>query len=306
MTATGTYLYAITRPADAPGLQGLPGIGGRPVRCLQAHGLACLVSTVDLDEFGEQQLAANLNDPTWLERVAREHDSVIRAAHRMITAAPLRMATVCVDDGVALAGLAAIGTEAAAVLDRLDGRIEWGVQAFACAKQAQPSLAAAATSGTDYLHHRREEGEADATASAQAVEIYAALHEAAVDARRHRPQDPKLTGSTEPMLLNAAFLVERNRAEEFTTALDRLAESRPSIRLELSGPWPPYSFAVLEQAAELVEGHVHAAVPASLVDLLDRLLGAGVVLDGEVVVFPCGRGSPVRASRRGRSAASAT
>jgi hypothetical protein len=49
------------------------------------------------------------------------------------------------------------------------------------------------------------------------------------------------------MLLNAAFLVDRDRAAEFRAVVDRLAADRPEGAVVLTGPWPGYSFAGLEQ-----------------------------------------------------------
>ncbi|MFN2560280.1 MAG: GvpL/GvpF family gas vesicle protein [Jatrophihabitans sp.] len=67
-------------------------------------------------------------------------------------------------------------------------------------------------------------------------------------AHRHRPQDHRLTGVAAPMLLNAAFLVDRHRADQFRRAVDELAGVRAPDAIALTGPWPPpYSFAALEQ-----------------------------------------------------------
>jgi hypothetical protein len=250
MTALATYLYAVVRPLPPNALGDLTGISGARVRTLDRDGIGCVVSTVSLDEFGEQELAANLNELPWLERVAREHDTVVRAAAQLTTTAPLRMATVCRDDAAALAKLDELGSRATAVLDRLDGRVEWGVKAYATARQAPVPVAASATSGADYLRRRKQESverqAAVAAATAQAESVYTALAGDSVAGRRHRVQDRQLTGVDEPMLLNAAFLVEHGEAQRFTNALDALAERYAAIRLERTGPWPPYSFASLD------------------------------------------------------------
>jgi len=250
MSAEATYLYAVIRPLPSGALDDLTGISGGRVRTLEREGLGCVVSTVSLDEFGEQELAANLNELTWLERVAREHDAVVRAAAQLTTTAPLRMATVCHDDAAALAKLDELGSRATAVLDRLDGRIEWGVKVYATTRPAQVPVAAGTTSGADYLRRRKQESverqAADAAAGEQADAVYTALAGDSVAGRRHHVQDRQLTGVDEPMLLNAAFLVEHANAQRFANAIDELAERYPAIRLERTGPWPPYSFASLD------------------------------------------------------------
>jgi hypothetical protein len=49
------------------------------------------------------------------------------------------------------------------------------------------------------------------------------------------------------MTLNGAYLVDEASADTFTTLAARLAEENPQSRVEVQGPWPPYSFATLEQ-----------------------------------------------------------
>ena len=66
--------------------------------------------------------------------------------------------------------------------------------------------------------------------------------------RLHRPQDPQLSGERGWMVLNAAYLVDDERAEDVRTAVTHLAGQRPEIRLQLTGPWAPYSFATEEEA----------------------------------------------------------
>ena len=179
---------------------------------------------------------------------------MIRAAAELTTTAPLRLATVYHGDGAAEARLGELAGSAGALLDRLDGRVEWGVKVTAPAPSpsvtpaAQPEIAP----GAAYLRQRRAETRARERASdvaaAVAEDIYRDLAGAAVAGRRHRPQDPALSGQREPMLLNAAFLVDRDGSDRFLTLAAGLAAGRVLVRVTVTGPWPPYSFAVLEQS----------------------------------------------------------
>jgi hypothetical protein len=49
------------------------------------------------------------------------------------------------------------------------------------------------------------------------------------------------------MALNAAFLVDDDRSTEFFERVNELRARYPSFDVELDGPWPPYSFAVLDK-----------------------------------------------------------
>jgi hypothetical protein len=102
--------------------------------------------------------------------------------------------------------------------------------------------------GTSYLMRRRAERDRTARGLQDAVDAAEAVHReisaVAVASRRHPPQDPRLSGKREEMVLNAAYLVD----EAGATALPRLVEDRDvqGVRLELTGPWVPYSFTTVE------------------------------------------------------------
>ena len=254
MSGSATYLYAVTRPVDGSSVSQLRGIGGAPLRVLEVGELGCVVSTVSLDEFGEEPLQRNLADLGWLARVAREHDAVVQGLAEVTTAVPLRLGAVYVDDGSAAVRVARLRAAARATLDVLDGREEWGVKMYAVQPETEPQTVPAdrPSSGLEYLRRRRGElarKTIDARALAEDADaVFEELRSVSVLARRHRPQDPALSGVKRPMLLNAAFLVDRDGRPEFHRAVERLAQARPEGAVVRTGPWPPYSFATLDDA----------------------------------------------------------
>jgi hypothetical protein len=54
------------------------------------------------------------------------------------------------------------------------------------------------------------------------------------------PQDRRLSGRDAEMVLNASYLVERERARDFAGLVDTLGGN--GFALELTGPWPAYHF----------------------------------------------------------------
>jgi hypothetical protein len=216
--------------------------------------LSCVVSTVDLDEFGDEALPRNLADLGWLERVAREHDAVVQAADAALTVLPLRLGTVCADDDSAVRRAEELRVPAQAALDLVTGRAEWGVKLYAVARRPTElvSVAERPASGLEYLRRRRAEVDRRAVdvaaAAADADSVFEQLGGRSVLGKRHRLQDPALSGVAHPMLLNAAFLVDRDQTEQFRAAVGRLAAERDPGSLVLTGPWPPYSFASVEDA----------------------------------------------------------
>jgi hypothetical protein len=248
---TARYLYAISRGVDVEALAGVRGLQGVPVERVSHHGLDAVVSDVPLDAFGEEGLKQNLEDLGWLEQVARAHDDVVRAVAAQGPTAPLRLATICLDDDGVRARLDEWGDDLVEVLDRVTGRGEWSVKVVAPApdrEEPEPEPA----SGAEFLRQRKARSEQRAqrhsTANAVAEDVHHELAGRAVASRLLPPQDPQLTGLAGTMLLNAAYLVELDHAGDFAAAVNDLAARYPGVTVEGAGPWPPYSFAVLEQS----------------------------------------------------------
>ncbi|MFD2767611.1 GvpL/GvpF family gas vesicle protein [Micromonospora eburnea] len=256
---TGVWLHGVVAEAAPGTLAGITGIAGTPVRALPAAGLVAVVSDAPLVEYGEEALRRNLEDLAWLERAARAHHGVVDALSRAGAVVPARLATVYRDDDRVAGALAGRRGELADALARLTGREEWGVKGYvvpgATARGEQP--AGGGGPGTAYLRRRRaqltarEEGQR--VAADAAVAVHTALAGYAVAARRHAPQDRRLSGAAAAMVLNSAYLIDRTGLDGFSALIGELADRHPAIRLELTGPWPPYSF-VAEPSAEPQRG----------------------------------------------------
>ncbi|GAA4968227.1 GvpL/GvpF family gas vesicle protein [Pseudonocardia tropica] len=239
-----TYVYAVGDAAP-PDLAGLTGIGGRPVHAVTGgDALWAATGTVPESDFGEDALTARLEDLTWLATTAREHHAVVDALGARTVVAPLALATVYRDDERVRAVLTERHTAFAEVLDRLRGRTEWGVKAYATT-QPERRDAGRASSGAEYLRRRRREldrvaGDDDA-AHAAAQRLHEAAARAAVTTRRHRLHAPALTGRTEPMVLNGAYLVDDADRDTWRAAVTGAADGA-GLTVEVTGPWVPYSF----------------------------------------------------------------
>jgi hypothetical protein len=48
------------------------------------------------------------------------------------------------------------------------------------------------------------------------------------------------------MILNVAYLIDDDRADAFAAAADELRARLSGVRIELTGPWPAYSFTELD------------------------------------------------------------
>ena len=137
-------------------------------------------------------------------------------------------------------------------LDRVEGRLEWSVKAYGARSAAAPEATATTGGGAGaaYLQRKRDQAAHRRLAAERSVQVAEEIHHAlvslAVAGRRLAPQDPRLSGRTDPMILNAAFLVTSEEGEAFRAEVARLAELHPDVAVEVEGPWPPYSFATLD------------------------------------------------------------
>jgi hypothetical protein len=203
-------------------------VAGETVRVVHEAGLAAIVGTVDLDRFGDGGLRRGLNDLDQLAIMARAHHDVVGRAARSATVAPTRLATVYESDDRVRSMLAQRHLALTSALRHVHGRQEYGVKAF----RADHSNAA------DEVSRR--------TAGAGAEAIHAELLRWTVGNRRHRAQDRQVPGDDRPMVLNTAYLVDSDRSSSFVEAVDRLASDHPELDVEVTGPWPPYSFGAVE------------------------------------------------------------
>lgn len=257
-TDSGVWLHGVLADSSSGALSATRGISGTPVRSVTAAGLVAVVSDVPLAEYGEQALRRNLENPVWLERTVRSHHAVVHQLSRTGAVVPARLAIIYNSDERVAHGLADRHDELAAALEWITGREEWGVKAYAVpdrdvvrapdADSASPSDASPDDAGPGAAYLRRRKAELAArqqgqqAAAAAAEEVHAALAVHAVAARRHPLQDRRLSGAATAMVLNGAYLIEREGVRRFAAEFHRLASRSWPIRLELTGPWPPYSF----------------------------------------------------------------
>jgi hypothetical protein len=258
---SGWYLYGVVPAAQPPtGLDVGSSVDPRHGVELVAEGaVAGLASKVSLDEFDEARLPERLNDAVWLERKIRAHEQVLERALQSTAVVPFRFCTVYRSEGDLRRFLGERGRELEAVLRSVDGKIELGVKAFVDRDRFAADLIrrnndarelderAGVGGGRAYLESRRLEqlvaGELEGLAAEVVGEAHTRLLATAEDGMLGAVQSPELSGRTEPMLMNAAYLVPAGGAR-LRQAVDELAAryGERGVTFEVTGPWPPYNF----------------------------------------------------------------
>lgn len=243
------YCYAVTRPVGPEILESLRGIGGAEVRAVRHGDVVALTSPVDAEEFSEVALRESLENLAWLSQVAREHNAVVDQVARRVVTLPFRLATIYRDQDRVQEVLRSGERQLTAALDRLEDRLEWGVKVFAIdGEPAAGASKASSASGRAYLRRRLSERDERNASLQRAVEtaesIDAELSELADARHRHRAQSNELSGATGQNVLNMAYLVPVAEGQRFAERVTELDHAHPGCRVELTGPWAPYSFAL--------------------------------------------------------------
>lgn len=214
------WLYGVTLGGDAPAV---PGVDDHPVRVVREGELSALVSSVPLSRFDADVLRRELEDLDRVEALARAHDRVVEAAPDVL---PARLCTLY-ESPEAVAGMLRAEHEGLrSALERLAGKVELGVKAYARPEEQR----ARASSGADYLARKGAKREASASLDATLEAIHARLSEAAEGSVVNHPRDS---------LFNGAYLVADQ--ERFAALVASLADEH-GVDLQLTGPWAPYHF----------------------------------------------------------------
>lgn len=244
---TGLYAFAITPAHPVDLVRGVAGIDGEaPLFIIQGDDLGLVVSRMRLDLM-DDVCEDDLSETGALATLARRHDEVIRSVFEHGPVLPLRFGTVVADEDAARRLLEDHATAARERLAHLDTHREWGVRlsrdAAAVDQDDDDRAARREMTGTSYLASRREalqrsQGE-ERQAAALTARVEQALSEHAVDVARRGG------GPGSGLLADLAYLVPDVAEDAFVDAAEGLRGEAAADRLvlELTGPWPPYSFA---------------------------------------------------------------
>lgn len=215
------HLYALAqRPAQ---LASTDGIGGSKLRVAAvSRAVDAVVSDVDARE-GQPGEAAILAHAAVVEELAGLNEALL----------PARFAGGYPDESALAEAIKEREARVAEALERVRGCVEIALRVL---DDSAPENGEIERSGGAYMRRRLEEvrsGERSAT------EIHEGLAAAARESTCQVLASPQL-------LLSGAYLVRRGEVEPFRLAVERVERERPSLTFVCTGPWPPYSFAMID------------------------------------------------------------
>jgi hypothetical protein len=237
---TPTYIYGLTF-ADTPLPEGLTGLGpSGKVWKITHNNVAAIVSDVPVDR------------PLGKRKDLMAHESVVDTTAAESTILPMRFGAVVKEDGVMAELLEPHHDRFAEMLGQLDGRTQYTLRARYELDAVLPEI----IEGDQNIRalHERVRGLSEEAAHFDRIQL-GELISKALEGRR-QSDAAQVLGDLEPIavtgklldpeqpdeVVNAAFLVERSRQQEFEDKVDEVGGRFPMLRLKLLGPLAPYDF----------------------------------------------------------------
>lgn len=240
--AAGKYVYCIIDSKE-PRSFGPIGIGGRGDEVYTVHyeDLAAVVSNTPLIVY----------DPTRENVFA--HEQVNETVMREYTVLPMAFSALFRTEQDIIELLRGTYEALHDVFAKMEGKVEFGLkvnwdrdrvsaeieQENEEIRNLKEQITSRATGSTYFARMqlgRLVETALTEQADAYVREVYSVLRDTAVASRANKPIGDK-------MIMNAAFLVERDRESEFDQQVkDIAAKYEGKLSFKYSGPWPPYNF----------------------------------------------------------------
>jgi hypothetical protein len=238
----GRYVYGVIESRE-PATFGRTGIGGSNETVYTVHhgDIAAVVSKTSVFIF----------DPTRENALAHEH--VIENVMKTHTIIPMSFGTVFRTDDDIREVLKSIYPSLKDVLKQMSGKLEFGLKVTWDRDRVTQEI----TQGNEEISRFQQElnrkhlqstyfarmqlgrmiDKALAERAAEYVrDIYDGLRSVCVASRDNKPIGDK-------MIMNAAFLIQREREAEFDAAVNAIAKKfGDRLNFKYTGPWPPYNF----------------------------------------------------------------
>jgi hypothetical protein len=245
---TDCYVYCFCS-VPAPGVRGIIGIRDSQVNAVEHDGVIAI--TAD---------CSRRPDPSVPNLIA--HNRVVSSVLEATTPIPCRFGTV-LNRSALETYVKASSDGLKALLGKVRGCIEMTLRVTAAADMAMSPFEDVTPAASGLLPEPRGPGAqflAEKMREANRLEIASRRAQALLDWVDSRfgalVKDSLARPNFETSVrTDVAHLVERPRLQEYHQLLGAAQTERPELRLSISGPWAPYSFAVFDGSAQgLVAG----------------------------------------------------
>lgn len=228
---------------------------------LATDGLAAVYEKVSANEFGQDAIHTHLKNMDWVNEKVIKHQRKLQEVGEKTAVVPLKFGSVFKSERSILDLLATRGKEFKSLLAKFNGKQEWGLKLFYDASRLNEwiELNAAtlkgldrqisgATSGEAFLLKKRKGDQLKKLTkellNEQRKRVFEFVSELSDDVQLNKETDPSLSGQQGHNFLNVALLVSKEQADELAVYQNQTLSTltQMGVSLNVSGPWPPYSF----------------------------------------------------------------
>ena len=256
----GIYLFCLTPAVPRPVIAGTGIDGENPLFVEVVGDVAAVLAEVNLDDFSGPEAKEKMEDLAWIGPRALRHEEVVLSTMEQGPVLPVRFGTVFSSRSAAAEPL----RQRQDVLmkffrDTIDKK-EWTLKGYVDRPRARARMTTARLAaekeqleglspGKRYFFEQKIKGAVDKDVAVWLKEmgrdILRVAREASAGFSECRLQSQDVTGRDEEMFFHGALLVpdaSMAALECMTDEWNKRHEAQ-GLRVELSGPWPPYHFA---------------------------------------------------------------
>jgi len=257
MAENGQLVYLYCVADKEPKVNGL----GNNLYSICHNGLYAVASKVQQLEFGEEGLKKNMADFEWVKAKASTHEKIIERVMTDTDVIPFKFGTLFSTDDSLKVMLEQYGQEFKAILRKLANKQEWGLKIFCNPEKLKASFLSnqekipkiedeikTSSVGRAYFLKKKKDELIEKTLNEKinecGQESFELLKELSFEARINKLLPREVTDRDDDMVLNSAFLVDKDEVNDFRNMVDTLKmhyEDNGFV-INCTGPWPPYNF----------------------------------------------------------------
>ena len=228
---------------------------------IESHRLFITVKNVSENEFSEDNIKKNLSNEAWLDKQVRDHISVIGKIMETETVLPFNFGTIYKSEESLKQFVDKYHVDFFKTLKYLENKEEWSVKIY-CDKikiienisilskniSDIESQIISSSPGKSYILGKKKNEiiakEINDIYNSCSRQIFTKLKTVGEEYRLNTLLSNDVSGRDEDMIVNATFLIKNENIENLENISDQLIIEYKNIGLilELTGPWPPYTF----------------------------------------------------------------
>jgi len=236
------------------------------LKSLVFDNFSVIVKTVSESEFSEENLKRNLSDIQWLESNVRDHLAVINRFMESNTLIPFNFGTIYQSTESLKKFITDYSDSLKENFLHVGGKEEWAVKIYCDRKSLSDRIdelstdaaaleeqIMASSPGKAFLLKRKKadliENETDRLCKHYGQKYYDEFKILSESTCLNNLLPKELTGRMDTMIFNGAFLVSKNKVSDFKSTAELLRTKYGSICfiIEITGPWPPFSFISIKE-----------------------------------------------------------